>query len=89
MQYQEACGETVEQYKAEGFPDKYEVAHFPDFENSNLNLFTARNDFTNNVSNDNVVLHPGMNTIELRTKATRTGLWKFRQVRLILPAFQT
>lgn len=32
---------------------------------------------------DNITLTPGLNTIELKTKATRTGLWKFGQVKNI------
>ncbi|XP_055699256.1 trafficking protein particle complex subunit 10 isoform X2 [Phlebotomus papatasi] len=41
---------------------------------------TARKDFTNNVSVENIILQPGLNVIELRTKATRIGLWMFEQL---------
>lgn len=49
-----------------------------------LSFLTARNDFTNCVCIENVTLKPGLNTVTLRTKATRTGLWKFRQLSIVV-----
>lgn len=43
---------------------------------------SARNDFTNNVSTETILLQPGFNSIQLSTKATRVGLWSFKQVNL-------
>lgn len=45
-----------------------------------LVLFLVRTDFTNNVSTTNVVLKPGQNIIEFKSKATRVGVWSFKQV---------
>lgn len=41
---------------------------------------TVRNDFTNNVNCNNVVIKPGPNAIELKCKATRVGQWRFKQL---------
>lgn len=46
-----------------------------------LSLSIVRTDFTNFVQTENVVLQPGNNTIELTAKATRVGVWNFRQVK--------
>ena len=43
-------------------------------------MLAARNDFTNNVAVENVALKPGINVVELTAKATRCGLWKFKQL---------
>lgn len=43
-------------------------------------FFVVRTDFTNYVHTENVVLQPGNNTIELTAKATRVGVWNFKQV---------
>lgn len=41
---------------------------------------TARNDFTNHVLAENIILLSGENTVQLIAKATRVGLWNFKQV---------
>ncbi|GAB0090536.1 Trafficking protein particle complex subunit 10 [Sergentomyia squamirostris] len=41
---------------------------------------TTRKDFTNSVYIENIHIRPGLNTIELKSKATRTGLWVFEQL---------
>lgn len=41
---------------------------------------TIRQDFTNNVNCINIVIKPGHNVIELKCKATRVGLWNFKQL---------
>lgn len=47
-------------------------------------LKSVRTDFTNFVQTENVILQPGNNTIELTAKATRVGLWNFKQVRELI-----
>ena len=41
---------------------------------------TMQSDFANFVTIQNVAIQPGMNSIELATKATRVGHWVFKQV---------
>lgn len=41
---------------------------------------TVRSDFTNNVTLQSVLIQPGLNSIQLTSKATRTGIWVFKQV---------
>lgn len=43
-------------------------------------LATVRKDFSNKVIAENVLLTPGENTVDLSAKATRVGLWSFKQV---------
>jgi hypothetical protein len=43
---------------------------------------TIRSDFTNSASNENLVIFPGINLIELNTKALRVGMWCFKQISL-------
>lgn len=40
----------------------------------------VRSDFTNAVLTKNFAINPGMNCIELKTKATRVGTWSFKQL---------
>lgn len=49
-----------------------------------MTFFSARNDFTNNVSHENVRIKPGLNLIELKSKATRTGSWTFKQLSILI-----
>ena len=41
---------------------------------------SVQSDFTNFVSAENVVIHPGIEVVELKTKGTRVGQWEFKQV---------
>lgn len=41
---------------------------------------STRSDFTNCATVENVLVHPGINTIELTTKALRVGVWNFQQL---------
>lgn len=43
-------------------------------------ILAVRNDFTNQVQAEKVLLAPGENLIQLNAKATRVGLWSFKQV---------
>lgn len=44
----------------------------------------ARKDFTNHVLAENIILLPGENTVQLVAKATRVGLWNFKQVSICI-----
>lgn len=46
-------------------------------------FFTVRNDFTNHVLAENIILLPGENCIHLNAKATRVGIWNFKQVNIV------
>ncbi|XP_055640187.1 trafficking protein particle complex subunit 10 [Toxorhynchites rutilus septentrionalis] len=41
---------------------------------------TQRSDFTNRVACENLLMQPGMNVLELKTKAKRVGSWSFKQL---------
>ncbi|KXJ68771.1 hypothetical protein RP20_CCG001772 [Aedes albopictus] len=41
---------------------------------------TQRSDFTNCVSSEKILLQPGLNVIELHSKAKRVGSWSFNQL---------
>lgn len=45
---------------------------------------TTRLDFTNSVNAEEVRVQPGINTIELRSKATRVGKWKLKQLSVFM-----
>ncbi|KAL5273329.1 TRAPPC10 family protein [Megaselia abdita] len=45
---------------------------------------TTRLDFTNSVNADEIRVHPGINTIELKSKATRVGKWKLKQLSVVM-----
>lgn len=45
---------------------------------------TTRLDFTNSVSAESARIQPGVNTIELNSKATRVGRWKLKQLSIVL-----
>lgn len=49
---------------------------------------TNRTDFTNALSTSNVLLKPGLNMIELQTKATRVGFWALKQASFQLKSFE-
>lgn len=53
---------------------------FDDCNSDQFAFALVRNDFTNQVQAENVLLKSGENTIELNAKATRVGLWNFKQV---------
>lgn len=48
----------------------------------------VQSDFQNFVSAEKVALHPGINIIEMRTKATRVGIWIFKQMSVRLNQLQ-
>lgn len=48
----------------------------------NENSPTARSDFTSAASLENVLIHPGVNILTLKTKAAQVGSWNFKQVSL-------
>lgn len=49
---------------------------------------TKHTNFTNALSASNVLLKPGLNMIELQTKATRVGFWSLKQASFHLKSFQ-
>ncbi|XP_055852536.1 trafficking protein particle complex subunit 10 [Episyrphus balteatus] len=48
----------------------------------------VQSDFQNFVVAEGVPLHPGMNIIEMKTKATRVGIWIFKQMSIRLNQLQ-
>jgi trafficking protein particle complex subunit 10 len=46
----------------------------------NENSPTVRSDFTNAATLENVLFHPGVNVITLKTKASQVGAWNFKQI---------
>lgn len=49
---------------------------------------TQRSDFTNSVSSEKVLLQPGSNVIELKSKAKRVGSWSFKQLAVQLDSVE-
>ncbi|XP_065365751.1 trafficking protein particle complex subunit 10 [Calliphora vicina] len=41
---------------------------------------SVQSDFTNFVAAENIVIHPGLEMVELKTKGTRVGQWEFKQL---------
>ncbi|XP_037817828.1 trafficking protein particle complex subunit 10 [Lucilia sericata] len=41
---------------------------------------SVQSDFTNFVAAENIVIHPGLEVVELKTKGTRVGQWEFKQL---------
>jgi trafficking protein particle complex subunit 10 len=46
----------------------------------NENSPTTRTDFTNAATLENVLIHPGVNVLQLKTKAAEVGTWDFKQI---------
>ncbi|KAG4077667.1 hypothetical protein HA402_015710 [Bradysia odoriphaga] len=51
---------------------------------SKLPQNVVRSDFNNEISTKNIVIKPGVNIIELQSKATRVGTWNFKQLSIVI-----